>query len=392
MGAEVKKKSIECRVCVVSPLYHPALGGLGRQAQLLTERLSREGVDIFVIARRMEIPPAPFSPEVVVHRAWSLRPDVINFERPGLRNILISLTFSISCGILLFSRRKTYEIVHFHGASLPFFVNLPLLKLMGKKVIAKVAAAKVGTEAGSLKGRYCGLGSVLARLVRLADGFIATTGEIQEGLLHEGIHASRIRRIPNFIDIAPRSSDKNTQGKMMKVIFSGRFIGRKGIDHLLRAWKQVAETFPDALLTLLGDGPLFNDMKRMSSAFALDRSVKFTGHVSDVEDHLKRADIFVLPSLQEGMPNALLEAMACGLPAVATAIGGVVDIISDGENGIIVEPANADALAQGLLRLLGDKAMAVRLGKQARKTIEDRFSLDSVVVQYQKLYQDILAP
>jgi len=114
------------RVCVVSPLYHPSLGGLGRQAQLLTERLSAEGVDIFVIARRMtDMPPARFSPGVRVYRAWSVKPHTHTYENVNPLNILISLTFSLSCMFLLFRKRKEYDIVHFHGTSLPLFISLP---------------------------------------------------------------------------------------------------------------------------------------------------------------------------------------------------------------------------------------------------------------------------
>ena len=162
MGTETGKKRLNIRVCVVSPLYHPSLGGLGRQAQLLTERLAAEGLNIFVIARRMKgMPQATYSPAVKVYRAWSIKPYLHNFEEVRLINILVSLTFSLSCALLLFQKRREYDVVHFHGASLTLFFNLPILKIFGKKVIAKVAAAKVGTEAGSLKGHYFGIGNLI---------------------------------------------------------------------------------------------------------------------------------------------------------------------------------------------------------------------------------------
>lgn len=388
------------RVCVIAPLYHPALGGLGRQAMLLSERLSEEGVAVFVIARRMkDMPPAVYSKTIKVHRAWSIKPHIFTYERVELRNILISLSFCISCTTLLILRRKDYDLVHFHGATLPLFFTLPFLKCMGKKVIAKVAAAKIGTEAGSLKGRYYGLGNFLIRFLHFMDGFIATSGEINDGLLLDGFSSKKIYRIPNFIDLKQLSGPKDKNKALLKknlgledkpmVLFTGRFISRKGINYLLEAWKQVVNRFSHVSLVLLGDGPLLADMKEMSLELNIEDSVKFCGQVSNVEKYLYAADIYALPSLQEGMPNALLEAMSCGLPSVATRIGGVVDIIKDGKNGILVDPGNTDEIACALVKLLENKKSANSLGFEALQTIQEDYSLDKIVKRYVELYNTI---
>lgn len=387
------------RVCVVSPLYHPSMGGLGRQAQLLTERLAEEVAGVFVIARRMRgMPDASFSSGVRVIRAWSLFPGVHNYERVSIRNILISLSFCVSCAFLLVRERRNFDIVHFHGASLPLFIGLLVLKLLGKKVVAKVAAANVGTEAGSLRGRYLGLGTIISGMLRGVDMFVATSSEIEEGLRRDGLR--RIIRITNFVDLreAARAAGNSREELRNRwaaegssvVIFSGRFVRRKGIPFLLEAWKTVAGAVSGARLVLLGDGPLLGEMKRAVEELNISDTVYFAGHVSDVADHLRAADIFVLPSLQEGMPNALLEAMACGLPAVATKIGGVVDIVRDGENGILVEPGNPEALAEGVSRLLADSSCAERIGRAAAATISQHFSLETVAGKYLSLYRRLL--
>lgn len=389
------------RVCVVSPLYHPSLGGLGRQAQLLTERLAEEGVQLFVIARRMKgMPPAVFSPKVRVFRAWSVKPYIHTFEKVKLINILISLTFSLSCALLLIRKRKEYDIVHFHGASLPLFLNIALLKFLGKKVLGKVAAANVGTEAGSLKGRYYGLGTFFIKLLEMMDAFIATTGEIERGLLDDGFPGEKIKRIPNFIDFSvfgPAIADQQKHlkkklglGKKSYVVFCGRFIQRKGISFLLKAWKKVADDFAGAGLILLGDGPLLGEMKALAEKLGIMDSVDFRGHIPEVHDFLRAADIFVLPSLQEGMPNSLLEAMACGIAPVGTKIGGVVDIINEGDNGILVEPSDVQDLAEGMLKLLRDRQLAAAIARRAYETIRDHYHLDSIVLKYRELYQKLL--
>jgi len=396
MEAVEKKVS---RVCVVSPLYHPTLGGLGKQAQLLTERLAREGVKVFVIARRMKgMPPAVFSPGVKVFRAWSTKPYHHTFENISVANIVVSLTFSVSCAFLLVRHARKYDIAHYHSAGLPLFITLPLLKLMGKKVVAKVAAAKVGTEAGAMKGRYFGLGTLIAKMLRTVDAYVATTAEIEEGLMGEGIQKERINRITNFVDFSLFSPPKaDTVKKALRrslccedaptVLFTGRFIPRKGIGVLLEAWEKVVVEVPGAKLLMLGDGMLLPEMKEKAESLAIADSAQFLGHVDNVADFLRTADIYVFPSLQEGMPNALLEAMACGLPAIASRIGGVVDVIRDGENGLLVTPADASGLAEALVRLLRDGAFRRDIGTRAYETIRHFYTLDAVVPAYTGLYR-----
>jgi glycosyltransferase involved in cell wall biosynthesis len=398
-----RKEGQEIRLCVVSPLYHPSLGGLGKQAQLLTERLSAEGVELFVIARRMKgVPQAVFDPAVKIYRAWSIKPYIHTYEKVKLVNILISLTFSLSCAFLLLWKRKDYDIAHFHGASLPLFINLPLLKLLGKRVVAKVAAAKVGTEAGSLHGRYFFMGTLITGCLRMVDAFIATTAEIEEGLRNDGIAESKITRITNFIDFTLFSStSKQTKSEIKAkpgfdktdtiITFSGRFIRRKGIDYLLEAWKDVANKFPNAKLVLLGDGPLLSDMKKMSAGLGIDSSVDFRGHVDSVADFLHITDIFVLPSLQEGMPNSLLEAMSCGLPVIASKIGGVVDVMENGKSGILFEPGDASGLASAVISLLNNSELRQKLGAEARKRVAEGFSIDGIAEKYIRLYKKLMA-
>jgi glycosyltransferase involved in cell wall biosynthesis len=389
------------RVCVVSPLYHPSLGGLGRQAQLLTERLAEEGVEIFVIARRMKgMPQAAFSPMVKVYRAWSIKPYLHNLEGINVTNILVSLTFSTHCALLLWRNRRKYDIVHFHGASLPLFFNLPGLKLLGKKIIAKIAAARIGTEAGSLKDRYLGLGNLIIKLLHKVDAFVATTDEIEEGLHRDGFPETKIVRIPNFIDpgqFFPASGEAKQMAKKTlnlenrKVVtFSGRLVERKGMDFLIDSWGDVAKGCPDATLLVLGDGPLLKGMKERASGLGIADSVVFQGHVNRVLDFLHATDVFVLPSFQEGMPNSLLEAMASGLSVVATKIGGVVDIVKNGENGLLTEPGNARDLGEKILALLKDEELEKRLSSNALKTIESSHILDEISHEYRKLYERML--
>jgi glycosyltransferase involved in cell wall biosynthesis len=368
---------------------------------LLSERLAKEGVNIFVIARKMKLQEeSNFPGQVEVIRIPSLFPRKHILEEINVINILISLFFSLGCLFVLIHRSRDYDIVHFHGASIPLFICLPFLKISGKKVISKVAAAKLGTEAGSLRGRYGIFGNLLANHIKRVDVFVAISEEIREGLLTDGLPGEKIVRITNFIDghiftcpVEGRQVWKNSLALPSgpAVCYAGRFVARKGIEYLFQAWERVHKAFPHAVLLMLGEGPLEESLKKLAFSLNLRDSILFLGRVDNVPDYLRASDIFVLPSLQEGLPNSLLEAMASGLPAVATRIGGVVDIIVDSLNGILADPGDPHTLAGGIEKLLSDDKLRFRMGIEAEKTIRERFSLEAILPAYLNLYRKLLS-
>src|SRR4030042_718215 len=131
------------KLCIVSPLFHPDLGGVGRQAVFLTNKLREKGLDLFVISRMMKNTPE-FQPPLNIDIFYmpALMPHVHILEEKSFFNLWISLSFSLMLVFKLFRMRKKYNIVHFHGASIPLIICLPLLKLLRKKVIAKVLASR----------------------------------------------------------------------------------------------------------------------------------------------------------------------------------------------------------------------------------------------------------
>jgi len=161
----------------------------------------------------------------------------------------------------------------------------------------------------------------------------------------------------------------------------------KGIDVLLQAWRLVHEQTPNARLIIVGSGPIQPQLERLASALCISDSVEFAGLQSDVSSQLHRGKIGVLPSRWEGMPNALLEAMACGLACVATAVSGSEDIIQYGSNGFLVEPEDYEGMAQALLTLLRDPQLIQKFGLAARETIENNYSLGHITNMYIELYQ-----
>jgi glycosyltransferase involved in cell wall biosynthesis len=145
-------------------------------------------------------------------------------------------------------------------------------------------------------------------------------------------------------------------------------------------------------LDIVGGGPQRTALSEKATELGCAGDIVFHGEVSNVEKFFDNTCIFVQPSLAEGMSNVLLEAMASGLPVVATGTGAAADIIRDGENGLLVETGSAEAIRDAVRRIIPDEAFARLLGNAARRTVEDTCSIDSVARAYIKLYREVTAP
>jgi glycosyltransferase involved in cell wall biosynthesis len=160
------------------------------------------------------------------------------------------------------------------------------------------------------------------------------------------------------------------------VVCVSRFVPQKRIDVLIRAMKRVAERFPDVSCVLVGGGMMEQQLRSLVRELGLERNVHFAGEAKDVRPFLARANVFALPSEREGLPLSLLEAMAFGLPCVATEAGGNREVISDGTNGWIVPVGSDAAMAEAIEKLLGDPAEMVRMGRNALRTVQERFDIE----------------
>jgi glycosyltransferase involved in cell wall biosynthesis len=285
---------------------------------------------------------------------------------------------------------------------LPLVLALPWAKVLGKRVVAKVAAANQGVEAGDLRRRYGPLGRLLAWTLGHVDLYVATTAEIGEALQSEGYGPERIVRVPNFVDtnrFLPAAADERERqrrelgfGGHTVVLHSGRLTERKGCLVLLEAFALAAQkcTEPGPLLCFLGDGPQRAALEERARALGIAGSVRFDGFHEDPWRYLQAADVLALASFVEGLPNALLEGMACGLPVVATRLGGSVDVIQHDVTGLLVPSGDAPAMGEALARVMGDPGLRARLGKAANERIREGFTLDAIAPLYLDLYRRAL--
>jgi sugar transferase (PEP-CTERM/EpsH1 system associated) len=246
---------------------------------------------------------------------------------------------------------------------------------------------------------------LLRRLHRpLVNRYITVSKDLERYLIGRvGVPAQRIEQIYNGVDTVRFGPVAQKSVALLPPQFSGAdkivigAVGRlqpvKDQATLLHAFAQLRERQPqlDCYLALFGDGPLRESLQRLAAVLQIDERVHFAGAVDTVPEALRSLDLFVLPSLGEGISNTILEALASGLPVIATAVGGNVELIDAGETGALFEPRDVNALTGLLARYANDKALRRRQSVQARNTATSRFSLDAMVANYQRVYESLIA-
>jgi N-acetyl-alpha-D-glucosaminyl L-malate synthase BshA len=205
---------------------------------------------------------------------------------------------------------------------------------------------------------------------------------------------SDIQVIPNFVDTnvfspAPCDDLETNFGEFI-VTHVSNFRPVKRIQDLIYAMKIISKEAPDVRLVLVGDGPERHNVERLISQLDLKEKVILTGFRSDVPNLLRCSDAVVICSETESAPLTLLEGLSCGLPVVATNVGGIPEILKDGVNGFLVEPKHPEEIADRLLLLNSDKNLRSRLSIEARKTIEKKYTAEKVVHQYEKIYNRVI--
>ncbi|MCB8951686.1 MAG: glycosyltransferase [Ardenticatenales bacterium] len=220
-------------------------------------------------------------------------------------------------------------------------------------------------------------------------------------IAHGHVAPEKVTTIYNGVDLAefPRASaEAGTRLRRVMHVpaFSpligvvGRLHPQKGHTYLLQALPAILQAIPDAHFLMIGDGELRQALAQEARQLGVARQVHWLGHRDDVPALLAGLDLFVLPSLWEGMPNVVLEAMAAGLPVVATGVDGTREVIVDGETGMLVGAGEVPALAQAIIHLLQDRDRAAALGQAAHAAVAAHFTLQRTVQQTEELYRRLL--
>jgi len=220
----------------------------------------------------------------------------------------------------------------------------------------------------------------------------------QDVIAREGVPAARIRVVYNGIDVERYERQASPQLRAELGIPSGvrvvavvaNLIHYKGHRFLLMAFQRIRASRAGAVLLLAGDGPCRPDLERQAAELGIVETVRFLGTRRDIPELLAVSDVAVLPSLEEGFPNAVLEAMAAGRPVVASAVGGIPEAVVHGETGLLVPPGDPAALAEAIMDVLGDPPRAERMGRAGKLQVNARFGMGRMVAETEAIYEDLL--
>jgi len=237
------------------------------------------------------------------------------------------------------------------------------------------------------------------RMLRsLPDGVFAVSEQVRQHVLQvDGVDPTRVETIYNGIDPTPwfALAPHQRRAGEFKIVTVGNVRRVKGHDVLIRAAAELRRDFPGAQVQIAGeilDQDYFLELQNLIRELGLEYRVIFAGGVSDLCSFLGGADLFVLPSRSEGFSNAIVEAMAAGLPVVASDVGGNAEAVLDGKTGRIVPPDDADALAAAMRQFLADPEMACQMGAAGRARVAERFTSDAMIGQVTAAYRRLLRP
>jgi glycosyltransferase involved in cell wall biosynthesis len=349
----------------------------------LAPLLRGRGIDVSIVTRRYSgLPAFELVDGVPVYRV----------PIPGPRAVA-SLSYTMSTVSRLLRLRP--DIIHAHEFFSPATTAIAAKALLRVPVVVTAHRSGQLGDVAVLQRRVLGK-QRLATLVRSVDAFVTISNEIDAELAATGIPPDRRFTVPNGVDTArfhPAPAGAKTRLRAEAglpdvpiVVFVGRLAPEKRVEHLVGIWPQVRSAHPDAILLILGSGPDGATLRN-----AAGPGVRFGGEIDDVSAYLRAADVFVLPSVAEGLSVAMLEAMASGIAVVATAVGGASDVIEHSRNGWLVPADDVAALRDAITTLLGDRECAEALGARARDTIVRDYSLPAIAERTHAMYQRLVA-
>lgn len=397
------------RLCLLllTETFHPEIGGGERQTGMLARAFVQRGHEVTVLTRRSRkaLPRDEYAGGVRIIRVGPA--GLGRWKKWGL--VVTALPRLVSLG----ARSDVIAVSGYRILGVP--------AVFAARVLGRVCVLKADS-AGEMSGEFfrAGLGrfrlepnSGPVRLVlgarnavlRRADAFVAMSAAIAGELRGGSVAADQIHMLPNGVDTTRFKPAAGAERVALRkrlglpggpiAVYTGRLVSYKGLPLLLRAWRDLRRSGTSGTLVLAGAGgaDMHNcedELREYVAEHGLEDSVVFAGAVDNVEDYLRASDAFVFPTENEAFGVSLIEAMAAGLPSVATPVGAIPDFFVDGANGLVVEPGSFAPLRDAIRVLLAGGDRVAALGRAARETVTARFSEDTIADGYLQVFESSL--
>lgn len=389
---ETMNTTRNCRtVWMIIASYEPLVGGAERQAQALSEHLIKQGWVVQVITRRHH---------------WNRRYSGLKTET--IRGVRVFRSFSRGrgqLGAMLYITTGLWFILR-HARRRDIFyaqdIGAPAwLALAASLLFAGISIVKIRSErAAYYQHRWRAL--QFKWLSRIVSYFVAVSEETCDVLSDHGVSAERIVLLPNGVNSVTFRPATNHQKMVYKqalalpldkiiIVSVGRLIQRKSYDLLVLACAELPEQILEQLcIVIVGDGPEKEKLLKLAHTKNVHNFFRFVGHQDDLPPFYSAADFFVLQSWGEGLSNAVLEAMACGLPVICSDVGGARSCIQHELNGLLIPPKSVDALKNALINMISRSDEWQKMGAASRQIVERKFALDITSQNFSRWLESII--
>ena len=386
------------RILIVTNTYPPAdISGVGTLVHELARQLDAGGHRVRVLVRR------------------AAADDALAVQVPGAK---LLFPLRAAARFLALAHRERFDVVHLHESDgVLVALAARLARLLGRpagaaRVVATLQVSyrreRWSVRSLAVDGRTVARPTAGERLFAWVRApLLALAGRLTAGLADAVVAPSRATAgelesdyrcrvaavIPNGIEPLETPPRPARAEEKVTVLYAGRLRTRKAVAVLVEAFARVRRQAPAARLVLAGDGEQRPALEAQARRLGLGEAVEFAGAVPHhrMPELYAAADLFCLPSLYEGLPLAILEAMAAGLPVVATRVSGNPEAVEDGVHGLLVEPEDAAALADALVRLIEDGEGRRAMGRRARRRIEEELSIERIGAAYRALWEELAA-
>jgi N-acetyl-alpha-D-glucosaminyl L-malate synthase BshA len=363
---------------------YPTAGGSGVVATELGKHLAERGHSIAIISYSNPLRLRELPERVCYH-------EVNQESHPLFKQFPHSLT--LTAKMVEVARTHRLQILHVHYA-IPFAAAAIMAAQVAPELGLKVVTTLHGTDI-TLVGASPTFKPVTAWSIEKSDAVTAVSNFLRDETYRQLSIKKEIRTVYNFIDSVahvarvPRCIPQKDSERQVTLMHISNFRPLKRLPDVIRIFHRVRQSM-DARLVLVGDGPEYGATMELVESLGLAKSVRFVGVVEEVVSILPAADLLLLPSETESFGLVALEAMASGVPVVASNVGGLPEVVEHGVTGFLAPVGDVEAMAQYSLEILRDCSKGKKFAKQARARAVERFSYGSIVPQYEEIYREVL--
>lgn len=317
------------------------------------------------------------------------------FASRGSGRVLLdacTFPFRVLYFIFFMMRHPGMRIVHIHGASRGSFYRKYVYFLVSRYLFRKRVVYHI--HGGGFKDFYHDASGVVKKMIRhfmgTADAVICVS-ESWRRCYVEHFHPKHIVAIPNMIEKITTRHYAERQEKVI-FLFLGKIMSAKGVYDLLDVAADLQLTHAGKFEIWIGGNGEVQQLQQQVAEKKLEAAVQYEGWVSGEEKDaiFRKADVFVLPSYHEGLPVSILEAMSYGMPVIATKVGGIPEVVSEGESGLLIDAGDKDALKKSMLRFINDHRLIRRMGNISQNIIRKGYVAEAVILQLEEVYHHVL--